>query len=259
MEATEEIRRRGWSQGAIIAAEAARALSFRCRLGIEDDAVLIVVSQSCDVVQRTLEREPWIEVLKARPAQETNGNYAHGKHPRSVQFDLGGVVHEASCHDRATFPREELAKIEPDARRLNRQTIEMLAGWIAKRYVRPAFPDELNRRIEAQRSKLGEILKKHGAWISQILLHHTPDDELPEGRDAYTIAVKLVMAADDYADGEKRASAEKALLPLDKVLRGCVGIEVADCSLTDESNVTLDDLRYAAPWDFDYLTHRAQT
>ena len=158
MDAIEEIRRKGWAQGAVIAPEAARALVFRVPMVVEDDAVLVVISQSCDVVQRSFEKEPWVEVLKARRTQEIDGNLAHGKHPRMVQFELDGVVHEASCNDRTMFPREELAKIEPDARRMGDHTIDMLSEWIAKRYVRPAFPDELNRRLDIQRSEIGKVL-----------------------------------------------------------------------------------------------------
>lgn len=258
MDAIEEIRGKGWAQGAVIAPEAARALVFRVPMVVEDDAVLVVISQSCDVVQPSLEKEPWVEVLKARCAQATDGNFAHGKHPRTVQFELEGVRYEASCHDRSVFPREELAKIEPDKRRLTEHTIAMLADWISKRYVRPAFPDELNRRIDVERSEIGKVLKKYGGPISQILLHHTPDDELPRNQGDYTILLKLVMAQDDYADRAKKETALKAVLPLEKALKACPGIKVADCSLSSESGITLDDLRYSAPWDFDYLTHRQQ-
>lgn len=258
MDTTGEIRRKGWQQGAVITAGDAPAWRFRVPLTLEADAVLIVISQSCDVVQPCLEREPWIEVLKARPAREANGNLAHGKHPRMVQFELGGATYEASCHDRTTFPREALATLAPDARRLRDHTIGILAEWIAKRYVRPAFPDELNRRINPQRQKIADILKRHGVSISQILLHHTPDQELAEGGPAYNIAVKLVMTVDEYEDKAKRASATQAVLPLGNALSACPGIEVADCALTSEAAVTLDDLRYAAPWDFDHLTHRLQ-
>jgi hypothetical protein len=259
MEASEEIRLRGWTQGAVIAAKFARALTFRHLPIVEDDAVMVVISQSCDIVQSSIEREPWIEILKARPAQEPNGNYAHGKNPRSIQFGIDGVIYEASCHDRAIFPREELAKIEPDKRQLTQHTIGMLAEWIAKRYVRPAFPDELNRRIYAQRTKIGDVLKKHGALISQILLHHTPADELPVDEGDYALVVKLVVPDDDYADKVKKEAALKATIPLEKALNACSGIKVANCSLASESTITLDDLRWAAPWDFDYLTHRMQS
>lgn len=258
MDATEEIRRKGWVQGAVIAPESAHALTFRVPLVVEDDCALIVISQSCDVVQRDLEKEPWVEVLKARRAQEADGNLAHGKHPRLVQFELEGIAYNASCNDRVTFPREELAKIVPDSRQLGDYTVDMLAEWIAKRYVRPAFPDELNRRIDVQRSEISKVLKKHGAPISQILLHHAPDDELPESEGDYTILLKLVMAEDDYADKSKKEAALKAVLPLEKALKACPGIKVADCSLSSESGITLDDLRYSAPWDFDYLTYREQ-
>jgi hypothetical protein len=257
MSAVDEIRIRGWQQGSVMNGADAARLGLTPLLATDEETYFIVISQSCDVVQGDLAVEPYVEVMRATPAAEVDGGLAHGRHPRDVQFELASRTFEASCHERARLPREGLATCIPSVtHQLPMRTVRMLADWIAKRYTRPAFPDELNRRIDVRRDKVRDVLKKHGGPVDQILLHSTPDGEASPS-EVYQLAIKLVMTDDDYSNVALKTKAQGAVLPLEKCLGECNGIKVVACDLVSESQITLDDLRYASPWDFDYLTHRA--
>lgn len=245
------IRARGWRQGSLLR-PVELPLEFRPDPPLHEDALLYVLTHDCDLVQTDFEKEPYVEFLVISPIQQIDGNFAFGRHPRLLDFQILEAPFRVCCHDRITLSRSILAQLEPvQDLPVDDYVRDLIAEWVSKRYIRPAFPDEFNRRLAEQGKRIQQFCKKFGHNFSQIYIHCTPErDELPAG-DSYDLTVWMVLIPiTDPGDAQSLAR------DLAKILEGCPDIRVDDCRLVTEDDVTLAHLRIFSPWDFDYLTHR---
>jgi hypothetical protein len=62
------------------------------------------------------------------------------------------------------------------------------------------------------------------------------------------------MTNDDFEDAAKRERCQTLMSEIEHMLDGCKGVEVSLCELRSDEQITLADLDYLVPWDFDYLT-----
>lgn len=262
MDVAEKIMQHGWRQGAVLLPESALGSDdFEPLLkGIESESILIVITQDCDVVQPDFEKEPHVEVLLARPVTGTpDGNCLYGKNPRLIQFRVGERYFEVSCHNRARTNRRVLASCRPcEVHSLDEDSILMLRQWLAKRYTRPAFPDQLNRRIKSKPhgSGISKILERSGHLFQQIFLSCTPRYEELVADIPYRLILWPTMTVDDHQEDDLRSQAIQAATDLEAALNKCPGIEVKECEVRHQGLITLDDLNFFSEWDFDFLTHR---
>lgn len=265
MDDAEAIWRNGWRQGSVLLPDSLNAdCTFEPQLSAaEEEAVFIVLSQDCDVVQREFDKEPYIELIRAVPlAGAADGNYLHGKNPRLIDIPIGERHYRCCCHDRTRILRAALASCAPsEIHTLDGVAIGLLREWVAKRYVRPAFPDKFNSRTKtgAQGKAIRRLLEKHGHLFRDLYLFCDPlDRELDQG-ETYRVALWPTMATADHENPLLKEQANKACIELEAAMSGCLGVEVTACELRNESQITLDDLRYFNAWDFDYLTHRDES
>ena len=126
-ETVESIRNAKWHQGSVVSSESTPQLTaivtgpVQARFSESDWC--IVLSHDCDILNPDFQKEPWVEVIVARPVGEGGGDPAlrNGRNPRRIHFDarIGGrsVDLEASIHDRWWLRREDLAKLLPDPHR----------------------------------------------------------------------------------------------------------------------------------------------
>ncbi len=182
-----------------------------------------------------------------------DGSYLHGKNPRRLHFEHDGKSYEAVARRRFGTSREVLLKFSAGSLPpLSKKLTSQIANWIAKRYKRPAFPDEFNKRVDNR--EIGNIIDKAHEFLRSILISvRPPDEELPHGQP-YTVSLFGVMAHDDYLDEHKREACQTVIDEVESVLSGCEGINVEDCMLRSDQEISLADLDYLAEWDFDYLT-----
>lgn len=253
MDHAEDIRRQGWRQGSILLPEHL-ALPERTALGLPADALLLVLSHDCDLVQPDFDKEPHVELLVLHPIARADGNFAHGRHPRTLDFTLGEASFRASCHERHRLPRTCLVTCSPsEAHPVNDALCDLVTQWIAKRYTRPAFPDAFNVRLSRDHRAIKRYFQTHGHHFRNVLINCDPrNDELTDGAP-YQVVVWLVLALGATLSPHDR---QQRVVELEKLLAACPGIEIGDCRIVTEDDVTLAHLRYLAPWDFDYLTHR---
>lgn len=252
-----------WRQGAIIGRElvspANDALSVP--MPIPEDSLLILVSQDCDIAHQSYEVEPFIEFLVATrmSATDEDKGLQWGKHPRRFQFSIqhqgDQALFEININDRYRTRREILLDGLPEGH-LDSKTTEALCRWVAKRYTRPAFPDEFNRRCKAAREKLAALFKKRGHLILSIQVRLEPEEvELPAGEN-YRIMLYAVCDRDTWDDPMSRAEATKLVEQIGTKLAECDGILVDESVLVPAHRFTLEDLRETDRWDYDYLTYR---
>ena len=178
----------GWRQGSFLGPKLVKlACEHAPSTALADRADLFVVSShDCDIVNFSLEKEPVVEVLGARrvDAGKIDGQKQSGRNPRTLQLlidsSTGRSVLSCTAHDRWAIPRGLLLQ-EPPAGDLPPKQRRLVAEWLAKRYIRAAFPTAFDQRWRARAKAWQTLLKKHSEWIQGVYLRISTLDELPEG------------------------------------------------------------------------------
>ena len=196
--------------------------------------------------------------------------WKYGKDPRRLQFEVTHreepLLLNVFPADRAFVDRISLAGLTPEATlTASSATVRLVTQWLAKRYSRPAFPDNFNRRLRPVEKKIGPIFKANTKYIDQIFLRVDPADEELAGDEPYTVMLWLVMKDDlwrNEANKRQSAAAVEKLKGLFLDTEGkhlVAGIQLLECELKSESHVSLDDIRELKPWNYDYITHRDES
>lgn len=248
----QQIRLKGWIQGSV--------LPMTRGLDAPDSSWggYVVISQTCDVVHHDFQQEPHVELLPLHVADNHEGNRLYGKNPRVLQVDLDETRVEMFARERFFLDRKRLAKLDTDPKRkLEDPVLRMVCHWLAKRYIRPAFPDAFNERLMAKPhgAKIRKLLKTKGEVVVALWVKYSPASELPD-HESYTTRIWVLMQKKDYDNPESRNQAQLLTENLEELLFEVPCLGLKDCSLRCESEVTLDNMRHFVPWDFDDLTHR---
>ena len=247
----EIIRQKGWRQGSILEDIAHVAPNS------STDAIAILLSHDCDIVQSSLEKEPAVEILIAVPTAGLDGNYTRGKNARCYHFNLDGKSYEIKAVDRVVVSRQLLIDAEPSTSQLPADEVNGIVHWFAQRYERPAFPDNFNKRLSRKtRQVIERILKESGHLISGIYIA-CPHEELPD-LTPYEITLYVVMTVKDYGDIEKAGECEDmAQLILDAINEQSQGIRIINSEdmCISEKELSLHDLRTVKRFtSFDHLS-----
>lgn len=260
-ETVETIRRAKWHQGSIVSsdstAQIASIVSGPVAPPFSESDWCIVLSHDCDILSPDLQKEPWIEIIVARPVGKGGGDpaFRNGRNPRRIHFaaQIGDWPFEleASIHDRGWLARERLANLSPDPRRTLAPGVRrILAQWVAKRYVRSGFPDAFNDRLKHAEKKFRRFLKTHDPHLRALFVVIDPDEELPP-EDPYRCALVLVYPA-EWDDPDRREAMVKQLR---KILESCPGLDVAGVTARSTEEFTLQDQGRFRRLDFDFLSY----
>jgi len=258
------VKRNGWRQGSVLPQSLVVSLVHQGLIeAAADNERFVVISHDCDVTNRRFDVEPSFEVLRAKQLdqEQIEGNRTWGKNPREYHLEHfqndDSCIWEFSIRDRFVLPRTCLAETQPDSLlAFQERHIRALTHWVARRYVRAAFPDAFVDRTRPAKDRLRKPLKNMGKSLTAIFII-VSDDELPED-EPYRILVYGSMLVDDYANREKQFNAQKALNAVEAALGSCKGIEVNKSILVSEADLSFDDRRKLKRWDFDDLTIRGQ-
>jgi hypothetical protein len=191
---------------------------------------MVVLTQDCDLVHPSYEVEPNVEIMVGALIARADNGLRHGRNPRRLHLDFqrSGVpaVLAFSIHDRIIVPRSVLEDHAPhNSIRLARDERRLLCEWVAKRYVRAAFPDAFNERARAAHQKIEKELKRNGEHVTGLFLMIDPDQECATGQD-YRIVLRVTSRSEAVAD-EKT---ELILVRLAKRLRTRLGHAPASSS-----------------------------
>ncbi|MCY3809574.1 MAG: hypothetical protein OXG58_09175 [Gemmatimonadetes bacterium] len=258
----------GWGQGAIldrrVAESAWEHAPERVRQGDQDH--LLVTSHDCDVLNRSLAKEPLVEVLRARALADHTGQrgpFGSGRNPRalrlsgvSVQGD--DVALDLAVHDRWGIPRELLMEEAP-ADRLPPGEGRLVAEWLAKRYIRSAFPTEFDRRWSGKSKAWRRLLKRHSPWIQGVYLRLHTLRELG-GDTPYRCHLLLATPSEvgSLVDWPKtREAIERAFAGFWDELRPTIECEPVEVVTTDL--ITLDDISRYQRFDADWVSFDDET
>lgn len=248
------IRRNNWRQGAVVSASAV-PLQLSPLLD-KDKSHWAVLSHDCDILHHDLENETHAEVIALAVNQLRDGNLLYGKNPRRLQIQSHGADHclEFHANSRRFIPRRCLADCHPDdALALSREQVQELASWIARRYVRTAFPDTFNNRIRPITSDLTKLLKSSGKWISGIYAAMEME-ELPEDKP-YDLIMTITMRDEDFIVLDRKEAIQHVCNVIEALVnKNLRDIEIKRVLMLPESRLSLADWRKLHRLEFDYLS-----
>jgi hypothetical protein len=258
---SDAIAKLGWRQGAILDAKLAESARNHApaTVTVDDGDWLIVTSHDCDIVNFSLAKEPVVEVVRASvlPAKKVDKQQSSGRNPRTLQLavDHGdqAVVLSLSVHERWFVPRDLLLQEAP-ARNLPDKERRLVAEWLAKRYIRSAFPTAFDLRWRAKLKDWQKLLKTHSEWIQGIYLRLSTLDELPEGTPYKCHLFVAVPHAkrSGVTWPKKREELEKAIEAFWNQFKP--GIECAGVEPLGTDEITLADIEPYQRFDADWVS-----
>lgn len=248
----------GWEQGLVLK-PGDEQLTKNALYPTEAGDLLLIVSQTCDLVQGSFENEPWFEVLCLHPLQGApDGNCLGGKNSRRIEFSASLLEdHPANWyalpHERHLIERRLLlGGIEP-AGAMDGEILKMILSWLSRRYTRVAFPEAFVQRMNVRKSPIGKKFARLNPLVTNVFIRLAPFEET---KDSYSVELLLVMNAEDFDDPSKYKQCEAIKNELEKQLDRCDGIEVEEILIGSTANVTIEDLKGYREWDYSYLSFR---
>lgn len=261
-EDTEKLEKMGWRQFSIFLGNAHPELTDLIP-NLNDRDIFIILPYSCAVVNGDFEnKEPYIEVLRCRETT-LNKSYQWGRDPREIHLGLEapnmkGTL-SAKIYDRFFIPHKLLLEFDPRlGYTLLDKDLNALKYWVAKRYIRQAFPDAFNRRINKVRNKLKEKLAKFPLLehIQGIYLNIDPiDDELDED-DEYELSIIAIISEEGL--GKNRKSLEEFFATYDELFSQIEGVVFnSPIKIESESAITLYEYRQLIRFDdYDFISFK---
>jgi hypothetical protein len=228
---------------------------------IPDDALLLIISQTCDLIQGSFESEPYFEVLCIRSLdRDPRGDYLGGKNSRRIEFSLdlegnGATKWFAFPFERHPIKRELLLNLNTDYFIQDKSTLKMILRWLSRRYTRTAFPETFVSRVEKRKSQISKKFSRLNPHVSNVYIRVTPFGELYDD-DEYSIELILVMNAQNFDDAALYQSCDSIKKELEHQLGQCAGIHVDDINIESTASLTIEDLKGFLEWDYSYLSFR---
>ncbi len=135
-----------WRQGHLLPADATTALGV-ASAEQRSDMVAVLVSHDCDLAQSP-DIEPDVEIIMGRRLTAIDGNYSHAKNARRLHLPFSAgkerLAAELLANGKRRIAKSDLAAFTPLLSiQLDPNERAILQRWLAARYRRPAFPDEL--------------------------------------------------------------------------------------------------------------------
>ena len=257
----ERLIKRGWKQGMILIPGDCR-LQAHAHHPITNDDRLLIVSQTCDLVQGSFERDPYFEVLCLHPMDRApDGGYRGGKNSRRIEFDLKlpDSTHRhwyALPYERHVVDRKLLLSgLQPAFLIEDSNTLKMILRWLSGRYTRTAFPEAFVSRIDARRGAIGKKLARLNDFVSNIFVRLLPFEELSTGQ-SYGIEIILLMEADTFDNETVFKECNEIKEELRYQIGKCKDIQVEDIRIASTAELTIGELNDFMEWDFSYLSFR---
>lgn len=268
----EQLDALGWQSGSVVPEslyaeiETATASPHRASLRPQDQDWLIVLSQSCDVVAATESQEPDVELLLCHPIARPRAQFLDLRSTRQLDFrpnrvGLPALVLTAhAARDRYIVPRSLLMGAGPRAdRRFSPESVRRLQAWIALRYSRTAWPNELVTRIAPAHEAILQALEDVGRHdVAEVRVALAPNDrELPSSEN-YRLAVFFVVDEEIWnSSPEERERIQTAFRAFVVALSRCAGAELDGASrVVSGAEFTWQQMQMTDAWNFANLTWR---
>lgn len=170
------------------------------------------------------------------------------KGTRILDLYMAGKTVCFSIHDRFRVPKGIFVNLGKDPNlHFSNSERDILRRWIARRYVRSAFPDAFNVRLK-QNNKFQELLKSDlvrnvsGIWID------VADSELP---DTSSYQIRVIVGLENHVGTELQDKLEEAF---DAAFPTGEGVTITDIQVLTYDDITLRHLLTFRRLDRDSLS-----
>lgn len=255
----EHLTEAGWKQGNLLDPDDSR-FKVNALYEIPDDARLLIVSQTCDLIQESFASEPFFEILCLHPLnQKPDGGYLGGKNSRRIEFSLDppgdDITHWfALPYNRHLINRELLLERQPESS-IQDKPLKMILAWLSRRYTRVAFPESFVKRINTRKKPIAKKFSRLNPLVSNVYVRVTTFEELDDAKE-YLVEIILLMGASEFDNAEHYKLCAEIKNELEFQLDKCDGIEVKEISVESTANTTIEDLKGFLDWDYSYLSFR---
>ena len=241
---------KSWRQGILISEKSTiqTLLDNSCGYMLDVSQVpeiLMIISQSCDILHDKVEDEPYIEFLAGYIFKKEDRNLFNGKNPRRLQVIHDKKILSFAIHDILRVPKDVFERVDPKPASIimERDKINLIANWVAKRYVRAAFPDEFNRRIK-EAKKAEKASKNPLMGNVSLIFIDVSDEELDIDHDYF---VKMMVGVAHKTDPKIFPEIEDLLFDAFNVQGITIEIEVHD-----DYDITYKTINTYRRYDWDY-------
>ncbi len=255
----------GWRQGAILGRRLAELAWKHApeRVSASGRGHLVVTSHDCDMLNASITKEPLVEVLRARVSDEPavhRSPLSSGRNPRALRLSgvslrRDDILLDFAVHDRWEIPRQLLMQEGP-ADVLPRKERRLVAEWLAKRYIRAAFPTAFDLRWREKSKAWRKLLKKHSSWIQGVYLRLDTLQEMPDETPYGCHLLLAVPAAkrEDRKWSEARDAIEREFTEFWTSPQLRPGIECMGVEVLTTDRITLADIERYQRFDADWIS-----
>ena len=249
----EWTREMSWRQGSFIASSDLMTVVSDLPEGFFGG---LVITHDCDLANDA-DVEPWVECLPCVLIERIDGNCEYAKNPRLLHMTLevDGVARniQLCAPQKFSLAKSDLAKFVPVSSALSDKTRQVLQGWLAARYRRHAFPDELVERMRPLSAYLQKQLKNRAHGVLGVWIDYDPRLAIaPE--EPYELWLYLVYTTDspkNHLQAEELANALN-----ERYSNTLPGLILSDCKAVSEQGFTLADQRRTVELKLEHLSHR---
>ena len=149
--------------------------------------------------------------------------------------------------------RESPAQCLPDKER------RLVAEWLAKRYIRAAFPTAFDQRWRSKQKDWQKVLRKHSEWMQGVYLRLSTLGELPVGTP---YQCHLILAVPHRSRGGSGWATKRSEIGDDvRAFWGQFepGIECAGVEVLGTDEITLADIEPYQRFDADWVSFEDET
>ena len=165
-----------------------------------------------------------------------------------------------SCavHERWFVPRELLLCEEP-AWVVPHKERRLIAEWLAKRYVRTAFPTAFDLRWRAKKRGWLRILRQNSEWIQAVFIQLSTRDELPQEKP-YRVHLLLAVPRTKKDGPNWRKAREKIAESVEAFwTEAHPMIEFEEVDVLGLDEITLADMELYQRFDADWVSFADET
>lgn len=243
----EKMKEKGWRQGDILPFHeniAQNIIDQKPTMEHSEKVMFCLASHDCDIVNDR-EKEPFIELLQGNKIEKRSPENMNIRNPRILDIQVQDLLLRFCIHDRFRVPKDIFLTITRDENNQPDETTRnIIRRWLANRYVRSAFPDAFNRRLESKQFE--KLLKSDWMKHARQILVNVCNDELGEN-DEYHISVIV-----EVEEGLPQEIADTIECHVDKAFSSCKGISIDNLRIAVEDDITLHDLRTYRKLEYDF-------
>lgn len=223
----------------------------------------IIISHDCDLMA-AIDKEALIEVIQCTFV-EPDSNLIYGANVRCLHLPITyqdqSTYIELQPKNKIFLQKSDVIDWLPDSKfNIDPKNLKMLQAWLASRYRRHAFPENLASRLAKVENTIKELGKRAAISkeIISVFIEVDPPNVDLEDDDPYDLKIYVVYDSEASA-GHSNAEimARKIEASIQAAKDKGVAID-AQIFVRADTEFTVKDIRNSSEWRFEYLSYRRQ-